>query len=156
MNKTIIYSKQDTESLIFKVRLLIPELSKHVHNTFFITALPNERSSWKNNTNFSSRCLHLKSVGIFSSALKTSAFFKSLNYRPPSKITRHVCWLSYTGYQSPYQVNSIIMCAFLTNRKVWNEVPLRDFKFMRTFPLVRAQVFCIQNWRYFKVYLELL
>ena len=91
---------------------------------------------------------------LFSS--EKERFFQITKYRSPSKITRHVCWLGYTGYQSPHRVNSIITCTFLTNKKVWKEVPLRDFKFMRTFPLVRAQVFCIRNWRYFKVYLELL
>ena len=67
-----------------------------------------------------------KRWNYFYSALKKSTFFKSLNYRSPSKITRHVCWLGYTGYQSPHRVNSIITCAFLTNRKVWNKVPFES------------------------------
>ena len=74
--KKIINNKHDTESL-FKVPLLVPELSKHVHNTFFIAALPNKRSSLLDKK-LSSCCLYLKSVGIFYLALKTNAFFNLL------------------------------------------------------------------------------
>ena len=77
----------DTESL-FKVPLLVPELSKHVHNTIFIAALPNKRSSLyeKQYEIFLSLLVPQKRWNILFSS-ENDRFFQLAHHR---EIIRHV------------------------------------------------------------------
>ena len=99
--KKIINNKHDTESL-FKVPLLVPELSKHVHNTFFSAALPNKRS-WlleKTIEIFLSLLIPQKRWNILFSS-ENDRFFQLAHHRAKS-CAIHPPSLSYTDYQSPH------------------------------------------------------
>ena len=85
------------------------ELSKHLHNTFFIAAFPNKRSLLlKKQYKFFLSLLmpQKKTIGIFYSALETTAFFNSLNYRSSNKIIRHVWAILLTSVPTKWSASS--------------------------------------------------
>ena len=126
------------------------ELSKHLHNTFFIAAFPNKRSLLlKTQYEFFLSLLipQKKSVGIYYSALETTTFFNTLNYRSSNKIIRHVWAILLTSVSTKWSASS--GAPFEPMEKCEMKFRLVSSN-SRGLSLARAQVFCIRNWRYFK------
>ena len=111
--KTIINSKHDTERAWLHSKCdfsYVPdhEVSKHVHNTFFIAVLPNKRSSLLEKTIriFPLAAYTSKALEYFIQLWKRPLFSTHLNHRSSNKITRHVWAIVVTSLSTKLSASS--------------------------------------------------
>ena len=115
------------------MRLLVPELSKHVHNTFFIAALPDKRSSLLEKTIriFPLAAYTSTALEYFIQLWKRPIFPTQLNYRSSSKIIRHVWAIIWLPVSPPIEVRHHVRLLDRWKSAKWSSVWW--VKFTRTF-----------------------